>query len=535
MDFKNSYCDRRTALTTVVIEPMKLGDLVQSSPLLAALKKEAGTLTLVTTRPEVKAAAEYCALADEVVDISPEEFQAAQKLPSNLPDRPRLLVNLSSAQASLRFAQLFRPENRLGPKIGPNGVEYSSAQKLAAAVMSADRRLGRLNLVDVWRLLSPTAADSNHLVWPAGDEINPKFASHPALDKTAHPLIGLHLGSGHHKRRWPVERFVELAEKLSPAGLVIFGVGSEKTLAKKFMALYPKDLPRPADLTGQTSLADLGPILKKLDLFVSVDTGVMHIAAAAGAPVLAIFGGPALAGETGPYSPGSVVIQGYCQCSPCSENRPCPDRPFPALPCPALPDAASVLRGAAAMLSRPAPSGSPKTMESSRPNEGMEASQSAVSRPNEAAAASRSAVSRPNEAKEPEQSDLLPVRTGEGTGTWPDIDRSESGTAAYLVGRDDLGQILLAAETTWLGDLARLSVALRESSAKFLKPDHQFSLNEANLKNYRQTKEARPMDRFLKTAETVAASAIDGKAERKAFVEWTKETLSFLDKNVPTL
>jgi ADP-heptose:LPS heptosyltransferase len=346
-------------VTVLVIQPLRLGDLVQSTPLLAELRKEGGPLVLAVARPEAAAAATLTGLADEVALLDEDELLTGRLGPksrpglSSLPDSPDLLVNLSSSKAALAFAARFKPKRAAGPRQGPRGLTLPPAQRLAAAIMATDRRLGRLNLVDLWRLLSPAGPSAGRrLVWPSEGD--------PALPRPlASPLVGLHLGSGNHLRRWPVERFVRLAEGLIPAGLVLLGGPGERSLARRFLDLWGPLEPRPLDLSGRTALKDLGPVLAGLDLFVSADTGVMHIAAASGAKTLAVFGGPALAGETGPYAPGSVIVQGRGPCAPCPENRPCPSRP-----CPALPDVGPVLNQARRLLGLdpgpgPDPRGSP--------------------------------------------------------------------------------------------------------------------------------------------------------------------------------
>jgi hypothetical protein len=134
---------------------------------------------------------------------------------------------------------------------------------------------------------------------------------------------------------------------LRPSEIVLLGSKAEKSLAKRFLELPGPKLDKVVDLTGRTDLANLSAVLRRLNLFVSADTGVLHLAAALGAPIAAVFGGPAYAFETGPYSPGALMIQGRRDCSPCSEDNPCPFRL-----CPALPPAEKAAEAAALILKR---------------------------------------------------------------------------------------------------------------------------------------------------------------------------------------
>ena len=70
------------------------------------------------------------------------------------------------------------------------------------------------------------------------------------------------------------------------------------------------------DLTGKTSLKTLAEVLRAADLIVCPDTGPMHLAAAVGTPVVALFG-PTAPWRTGPFGPGHTVLRTKVECSPC--------------------------------------------------------------------------------------------------------------------------------------------------------------------------------------------------------------------------
>jgi ADP-heptose:LPS heptosyltransferase len=79
------------------------------------------------------------------------------------------------------------------------------------------------------------------------------------------------------------------------------------------------------DLTGRTDLRRLAGVLALADLVVSTDTGVMHLAAALGRPVVSLFG-PTAPWRTGPYGQENRALRIGAECSPCFQ-RQC-DRPF---------------------------------------------------------------------------------------------------------------------------------------------------------------------------------------------------------------
>jgi ADP-heptose:LPS heptosyltransferase len=77
------------------------------------------------------------------------------------------------------------------------------------------------------------------------------------------------------------------------------------------------------NLAGHTSLAQLAAILRKARLAVTTDTGAMHLAAALGTPVAALFG-PTAPWRTGPFGGGHLVVRLGLPCSPCFKRR-CPE------------------------------------------------------------------------------------------------------------------------------------------------------------------------------------------------------------------
>ena len=74
---------------------------------------------------------------------------------------------------------------------------------------------------------------------------------------------------------------------------------------------------------GRTTLKELAALAALSDLFITTDTGPMHLAAASGARVVALFG-PTAPWRTGPYGPGHIVIRTGIECSPCFQ-RDCED------------------------------------------------------------------------------------------------------------------------------------------------------------------------------------------------------------------
>jgi len=137
------------------------------------------------------------------------------------------------------------------------------------------------------------------------------------------PLIILNPGATYGSaKRWPAEKYAKLATLLQErkkADILILGSQDEAGLAESIASSMKK---KPLSLVGKTSLRLLAGLISHADLFVTNDSGPMHIANALKIPVTAIFG-PTDPSITGPFQEPAVVIKKDVACWPCS-YRECP-------------------------------------------------------------------------------------------------------------------------------------------------------------------------------------------------------------------
>jgi heptosyltransferase-2 len=136
-------------------------------------------------------------------------------------------------------------------------------------------------------------------------------------------LIGIHPGAtGSRAKMWSPSRFADAARRLSSrtrARVVVLGGPDEGRVAGEVAAGLEDP---PLMLSGKTSLGELIGALSELSLFLTNDSGPMHLAAALGVPTVAVFG-PTDPRETGPFSPRARVVRESVECSPCL-YRDCP-------------------------------------------------------------------------------------------------------------------------------------------------------------------------------------------------------------------
>ncbi|MGH7410142.1 MAG: glycosyltransferase family 9 protein, partial [Candidatus Methylomirabilis sp.] len=117
-------------------------------------------------------------------------------------------------------------------------------------------------------------------------------------------------------KAWPVERFAELADRLAGVAgcrVLLGGDVRERELAE---AIRAQSRVAPTVLAGRTTLRQLAAVLKRCALFVGNDNGPMHMAAALGTPVVALFG-PSAPEVWGPRGSHTEVLYKGLDCRRC--------------------------------------------------------------------------------------------------------------------------------------------------------------------------------------------------------------------------
>jgi heptosyltransferase-2 len=131
------------------------------------------------------------------------------------------------------------------------------------------------------------------------------------------PVIGISPGAayGGAKR---YERFAEVGQALSPANFLIFGSSSEQELCASVAAR----IPGACNLAGRTTLAEFIELAAACRVFLTNDSGAMHVASALGVPTVTVFGATDDT-TTGPTGPLARIVREHTECSPCL-LRECP-------------------------------------------------------------------------------------------------------------------------------------------------------------------------------------------------------------------
>lgn len=174
--------------------------------------------------------------------------------------------------------------------------------------------------LDVVRYLGAEIAEATFPLPELSKErqkIKELLQAHGILDTDK--LIVMAPGTSWQTKCWPTKYYGELAARLSAEGyrVVVVGAPGEKQLGEE-VVLHSKG--QVIDFTGKTTLKQLAALFQRAKLFISGDTGPLHIAVAAGTNIVALYG-PTSPDRTGPYGKHHQVLVANDDCRPCFKKK----------------------------------------------------------------------------------------------------------------------------------------------------------------------------------------------------------------------
>jgi ADP-heptose:LPS heptosyltransferase len=294
---------RREVQKILVIKLSALGDFVLA---LAAMKKirqahPKAHISLLTT-PPFEALAKASPYFNAIyTDGRPESFGQWVALRKRLRAAGYTRVyDLQTSSHSNRIFQVLRPNPPPWSGVA-FGCSLPHRNPLRNQMHTLERQADQLMYAGIWPD-APTEAGTApppDLSWVLATA---EGARPPAGGVKAKPYVIFVPGGSAHRpeKRWPVEKYGELARILYSRGLdiVIIGGPQESTLAQGIQ----RQVPRSRDLTGRTDFASIAVLGAKAALAIGNDTGPLHLAAAAGAPTVVLFSSvsdPALSAPRG--------------------------------------------------------------------------------------------------------------------------------------------------------------------------------------------------------------------------------------------
>ena len=261
--------------------------------------------------------------------------------------RSNLLLAFSGAKRRAGFAS--GGGGPLLTDVAPFDPNAHIAQNAAALVARAFSSASSLAGRDFSRANQLAAG---HLKIP--DSARRRAADLLSAAPAGSPIIGIQPAAGRQIKEWDPVRFAEAGAELARtrgASIALIGSPGDARALDAVRAAWPAHIPL-IELPHDTDLIGLAAVLERLSLFISGDTGPMHLAAAVGTPVLAIFG-PSLPTRYAPLSAHSRIVRIDIPCSPCNLMRRPPMRCVGHVPdCLAGIATADIVRAATEMLDR---------------------------------------------------------------------------------------------------------------------------------------------------------------------------------------
>jgi lipopolysaccharide heptosyltransferase I len=170
------------------------------------------------------------------------------------------------------------------------------------------------------RLLSALGVHDERVEFPLADVDSPALTAVRATLGGTRPFALINPGAAWPNKRWPTERFGEVAafihEIRGLPSFVLWGPGEEGVAGAVVEASGGT-----ARMAPRTGLADLLALSRAASLMISGDTGPLHIAAAAGTPIVALFG-PTDPHRNGPWAPDDIAVSRFGACG-CHYERRC--------------------------------------------------------------------------------------------------------------------------------------------------------------------------------------------------------------------
>jgi heptosyltransferase I len=303
-----------------IIKPSSLGDVVHALPILAAFRARwpSARISWVVNRPFRELLEGHPSLDELIVHDRAARTGDFLGLPATAAlfrkltqRRFDLTIDLQGLLRSGLMTAATRSPVRVGLADAREGASWFYTDRIDAS---------RLRLHAVERIQTVAAAFGARMPKPQFDlpiSADDVRWARQTLAASPSPRIVFNVGARWRTKRWPPEHFAELGRCLAAryrAGLIAVGSASDRPLVQALVGhIAPTKV---LDLCGRTNLHQLAALSAESDLFISNDTGPLHLAAAAGARVIGIYTctNPVL---TGPFGPRATTVQTgiWCRCS----------------------------------------------------------------------------------------------------------------------------------------------------------------------------------------------------------------------------
>jgi len=296
-----------------------IGDMILLTPALRALRAEFPEAHIdMLVNPLVRELMERNPYLDEVIVYDKRGAQKGVRQMRSMADELRakqfdtaVILHPNSVRSAVLAFMAGIPE-RVGANQRGRGFFLTTKVKRRGNIHEIQRYLDTVNSI----------ADTNHdakLEFWGINKDDESFAEHTLADYTC-PIIGINPCTTWPSKQWPTERFARLIDLLSEqfsARVVLTGIAGDVHVGNEIMGQVSS---KPLNLIGHTTLWQLGALISRCTLYITCDSGPMHVSAALGTPTIALFG-PTDPIRHGPFGAGHTVVKKDMRCSPCYERK----------------------------------------------------------------------------------------------------------------------------------------------------------------------------------------------------------------------
>ncbi len=331
----------------LIINVTRMGDLVQTIPLLGRLQHEwpgvaidvivdVAFAPMAALLPGIRHVLAYdfqrltddCrTMAKDVVALYREITEWTRPLIEARYDR---VINLTFTRRSGLLAAHIGASDIRGVTTTPDGVSVLHNPWLTYfADMHRHRRFNRFNLVDLYALGGSGPGPHVPLILSIKPDAREWAERFLHLNGNEAVPIAVQIGASDMMKAWRAEYFGRTMAVLSrqvKTTFVLIGSSSETEFVQQALAAYRSfgGIATIRDAVGRTDLPKLTALLGQCRLLLTNDTGPMHVAVGAGTPVIDLSVGHVDFNETGPYGVRHWIVQPDLACAPCSFDQVCP-------------------------------------------------------------------------------------------------------------------------------------------------------------------------------------------------------------------
>lgn len=231
-----------------------------------------------------------------------------------------LLIDFQGLLKSGIFVSLARAKRKAG--FG-RGMEHAEGSYIFLNEPIPPVNMNQHAIIRELLLLKAIGVESGEIVFdlPFGEKQRKKIGQMLETEgiDPVKPLVAINPMTTWATKHWRNERFARVADQLLDRGMaVVFSGGPQdvRGIEEIRAAMHGKA----TSLAGRTTLKELAALYERSALLITTDTGPMHLAAATGTPVVALFG-PTAPWRTGPFGTCHKILRAEIACKPCLKRQ----------------------------------------------------------------------------------------------------------------------------------------------------------------------------------------------------------------------